>query len=64
MFFSNKQIFDGNSELLENIRRDIKNQLYEKGVMISGINIDMNSENISFSIFIQGLPVKRKLNTN
>lgn len=64
MFLSNKQIVDGNTELLENIRRDIKNKLYEKGVMISGINIEMNSENISFSILIQGLPVKRQSNTN
>ncbi len=64
MFSRHKKIVGDNRELLENIKRDIENQLYQKGVMISGINIEMNSENISFCIFIQSLPVKRLLNTN
>ena len=39
MFSRHKKIVGDNRELLENIKRDIENQLYQKGVMISGINI-------------------------
>lgn len=40
------------TEVLENIKRDIKIQLRENGIIVSGMNMQINSENISLSIFI------------
>jgi len=58
MFRKRKTAVVRNSELLENIKRDIKNKLNEKGVVISGINMKMNPKNISLSIQIKYLPPK------
>jgi hypothetical protein len=64
MFWKHKAAVANNWGLLENIKKDIENQLGEKGVMVSEIKIKIGTENISFSITIQGLPVSNHLNTN
>ncbi|HEY5585355.1 MAG TPA: hypothetical protein VIK78_12825 [Ruminiclostridium sp.] len=42
-------------EVLENIKREIEIQLGKRGVILSGINMEINPENISLSIFISAV---------
>ena len=58
MFRKRKTVVPRDREILENIKRDIQNMLNEKGVMISGIDMEMNPKNISLSIQIRCLPPK------
>lgn len=52
MLGRHKIVTKKNSELLENIERDIKMQLREKGIIVSGLNMEIKSESISLSIFL------------
>ena len=52
MFQKRKVEVNKDSELLENIKREIEIQLDKIGVMISGINMEIKPKNISFCIFI------------
>ena len=52
MFRKSKIAVIKDRELLDNIKTEIEIQLRERGVMISGINIEMNPENISLRILI------------
>jgi len=61
MFQTRKTVVAKDKVMLENIKRDIRNQLNKKGVIISGINMDMNSENISLSLHIQCFPSPTQL---
>jgi len=42
-------------EVLENIKREIEIQLGKRGVILSSINMEINPENISLSIFISAV---------
>lgn len=52
MLGRHKIVTKRNSELMENIERDIKVQLREKGIIVSGLNMEIKSESISLSIFL------------
>ena len=52
MFRNSNTVDVKDSELLEKIKRDIEIQLGKRGVLISGIDMMMNSDTISFSIII------------
>jgi len=60
MFLKRETVVVNDRGLLENIKRDIENKLNEKGVMILGINIETNTENISLIIHIRCLPQKTR----
>ena len=52
MFQKRKIEINKDSELLENIKREIEIQLGKRGVMISGINMEIKPENISLCILL------------
>jgi hypothetical protein len=48
-----KIVSDKKSDILEDIKKDLQMQLGEKGIGISGVDMQMKSENLSLSIFLK-----------
>ncbi|MDF2985325.1 MAG: hypothetical protein K0R50_835 [Eubacterium sp.] len=49
-----KKTFEKGNDLLESIKREIEIQLGNRGIQISGIEMQINTDNISLSIYING----------
>lgn len=54
MLIKQKKKIEENSDLLERIKSEIQSQLGNRGVDVSGINMQINPNNISLSIYISG----------
>ncbi len=55
MFWKQKKnTVDKGNVLLESIKRDIEIQLRNRGIQVSGIEMQINTGNISLSIYING----------
>ncbi len=55
MFWKQKKnTVEKGNVLLESIKRDIEIQLRNRGIQVSGIEMQINTENISLSIYING----------
>lgn len=48
-----KIVSDKKSDIFEEIKKDLQLQLGEKGVGISGVDMQVKSENLSLSIFLK-----------
>ncbi|EMS69509.1 hypothetical protein [Ruminiclostridium cellobioparum] len=54
MLIKQKKKNEENNDLLERIKSEIQSQLGNRGVAVSGINMQINPNNISLSIYISG----------
>ncbi len=54
MLFRQKKKLEESNDLLEKIKNEIQSQLGNRGVDVSGINMQINPNNISLSIYISG----------
>ncbi len=54
MLIKQKKKIEENSDLLERIKSEIQSQLGNRGVDVSGINMQINPNNISLNIYISG----------
>ncbi len=54
MFWRQKKITNKSEELLERIKNEIEIQLEKRGVAVSGINLQLEPNNISLSIYLSG----------
>ena len=54
MLIKQKKKVEENNDLLERIKSEIQSQLGDRGVAVSGINMKINPNNISLSIYISG----------
>ncbi len=54
MLFRQKKKLEESNDLLERIKNEIQSQLGNRGVDVSGINMQINPNNISLSIYISG----------
>ncbi len=54
MLFRQKKKLEESNDLLERIKNEIQSQLGNRGVDVSGINMQINPNNISLSIYIRG----------
>lgn len=50
MLGTRKTVTKKENELVENIKRDIQEQLVQKGITLSGFDMEINPENISLCI--------------
>jgi tRNA threonylcarbamoyladenosine modification (KEOPS) complex Pcc1 subunit len=56
MLVKHKKHVNNENVIAENIKNEIKIQLNKIGILISDINMEMNTKNISLSIYIRSLP--------
>ncbi len=54
MLGTRKTVTKKENELVENIKRDIQEQLVQKGITLSGFDMEINPENISLCISLNG----------
>ena len=54
MLIKQKKKVEENNDLLERIKSEIQSQLGNRGVAVSGINMQINQNNISLSIYVSG----------
>ena len=54
MLFRQKKKLEESNDLLERIKNEIQSQLGNRGVDVSGINMQINPNNIYLSIYISG----------
>lgn len=54
MFWKQKKKLEKSNDILEKIKGELELQLANRGVSVSGIQMQLNTSNISLRIYIEG----------